>query len=358
MALISVAQPQQKAPKASTYDRIIQGVQLANSLLGTALNAAELKTKFDTIDVAKRELDQKEYDSYLKTFEKFDVVPEKTEGSFELRIPKTNQPIFVKPKPGEVEEGVFQDLVMKGGADWIANAETANKLKAEGRPVQEWTVKGIGKQFVLPNPDRIQTFLDAAAEKAAADIGKTKAETEKLSREPKDELYKQEDELRKEIEGRPEVRAFREAQAIDANSASLVEDGSPQAQYGLVVGFVRSLAPGVVSEREVAMAGQGAIGENLARELAKFGIDYGITKDAKGNPRIFLSEKAAKNIARAINSNLKARKKALEPTLASFREQIKKRGLDEANVLLPFEVSEFEEQKKPSREELIKELEQ
>lgn len=70
MALISVITPNATQPKRTTFDKVLQGIEVANGVLGTAINGAKLYTDYKANDIADKNLDATIAKSFRKSDEK------------------------------------------------------------------------------------------------------------------------------------------------------------------------------------------------------------------------------------------------------------------------------------------------
>lgn len=350
MPLIGINNANPSQPKKSTLDKVAQGFGIANSVLGTALTAADIYNKYEQTDVARsaNQINKANATSeYLKSWQ-----PSTADAPGATKIDTTGTNLaptiddkytYMAPKQERLKFKDFKESV-DSGLYFPSTKEQVAEGKAKGD--NSYTILPVEGGVDIPvriDALSLQEKFKVAADQAKANLAKTSAETGKviaetgaIGKEKEKEVVTAEDNLRQEIEKKPEVANFREAQAIGSMADALVKDGSPASQYALITGFIRSLAPGTVSEKETAAAGAGDLSQNVQRELAKAGFTTEKTVDQNGNPRIFLSEKSAAQIGRVISNNVAQRAAALKPTIDQYRKIAQERQLNADHVFLPF----------------------
>lgn len=351
MALVGVISPNPSQRKKTTWDKVAEGIQIANSVLGTGLNAAKIYNDFEQTDIDREKLGyqrdalniekQKASISLLDKLEKSDAsdplafemdiesavnpgAPQKPEGT-----PKS----FWKVKGVEIESNDFFDQLGKGNMRILNDPSEVADLRAKRFPVSDIRVKGVPAPFtVVFDQDKIKENLNLGVQKIQAENAKTQAETQKIKKETeelgKQNMTKGTDELRKEFEARPEIKGARDVIAIADRADELVKSNSVSDQVALAYGFIRAQSPGVVSQNELDLVSRGALSDELMQK-------FGWKRFADGR---FMTDEQMRGAADTLKTSAKSLMETIKPTIQTYSRMARERGFNVDDVVLPLNV--------------------
>jgi hypothetical protein len=345
MALISVAQANPNQPKKSTLEKVALGFDIANGVLGVGLKGAEVYNDFQRVDLGKDQLAQEKSKLNFEVAKNYEPAEQGTPGAVKFDLGDSG-PQYFKPRPVEWEGKDYISGIGSGVIDPIDAAEGERAFTA-GEPVSKIRVSGIGEKWVRTDAKKAADLFSADLKLKNANAKKAEAEAAQVGKEDEtkkvDAMFAKEKDIRGEL--KEPLKDYYDSQNFARQAIQLQKDGSPQAQYASIYAFIRSLAPGIVSDKETDAAGQGILSENLSKRLAAAGVEAESTVDANGNPRIFLSEKAQNNLTKVIVNNLALKQQSLNERLAPFENTIREYGLKRENIVPSFSVPQMQKPK-------------
>jgi hypothetical protein len=343
MALISVITPNATQPKKDTWDKIAQSIEVINGVLGTGINAAKVYNDFENtginremVGLKKDELNIERQKTAVGLLDKLEQAKPDDPNAFEFDINSITNPgtardpaapkSFFRVKPQEIDPNDFFDNISKGHMKIITNPADAADLKIKGFPVSDVRVKGLpsGIQVAL-DPEQIKKNLGLANKKAETDIAKTEAETKKLQADAGSDKLKGADELRKEFEGKVEIKTARDVISIADKADELVKLNTVPAQAALLYGWVRAQSPGIVSPTEIELASRGAFTDEM---LQKFGWQR--LSDGR-----FLNDQQLKDVADSLKLSARSLLKTVGPQVDNYARMAKERGFNVDDVIVP-----------------------
>jgi hypothetical protein len=294
MALIGVIQPNQSAPKKSTWDRVVEGITVANSVLGTAVNAGKLYNEFDQTSVNRERLGVerqlakaqtlKATSDFVSTFEpanadepgavKMDLESIYKGPSKELpkpgELPKTPQ--YWKPRGAEIDADAYVKLAASGAID-LLNDQEALAAKEAGQPFTEMRVKGITKPLKIRiDTNKLAENFALDLDKKRADIAKTQAETANLTSTSGEGEIKKIDDLGKQRQGSETYKNAQGVIPIVRQLEDIEKDPTGATDLALITVFNKALDPTsrvTQSETDSAMA-SGSFGSRVQGAYESF----------------------------------------------------------------------------------------
>jgi len=270
MALIAVAQPNRpREKKTSTFEQVLQGLQVAGQLINTGANVADAFQRSRQIDI--QEKNQQVEEQKLKANLQKDFVSIKPEevpnnpSAFSISFDGT--PNYYTTKASRLPVNSAIDYTSKG-LGRLVQADQINDLRKGGSIVLP-TEGDLG--FLVEGDALSRQLREAELSLKKAQAIKTQKEAEQVGMPDQKEQIGRIDKLIDQRENSPVFKNTQSSKTSILKIRAGANDPSAFGDLSLIKSFERTLDPGSsVREGEFAVAAStGSLGQNIQSWYAK-----------------------------------------------------------------------------------------